>query len=377
MIAQRIPDGRYNVGYSACKNQNGVREGKVRYRFSLYVDGIRKRKQIICSKKIVDAVYDKWERKNLLATPEKKSPLLFQIVDRYCEYSQAVKSPDMYYHEKTIMDKVVKAFFSRSTLLEDVKRQHIEEFIKWRRGNNRAVFSPKEKISNATINRSLSVLSYFFNWCIVRNYYHAVNPCFKTKLKENNIREVRLTPDQLNELLKKSLERDEKLYNVILAALCTGMRLGELLSLNWSEIDFDNYRIFLSRLKTKGKRARIIPIIPKLKHLLLSLKNQNSTSDTVFGVSRNFVSLKWKRFRKHLSFHILDDGTQFRFHDLRHITAQYLLDQNVSLEDIQIILGHQDITTTQRRYAQYARPDLHEKMARLENVIQFGKASNQ
>ncbi len=43
------------------------------------------------------------------------------------------------------------------------------------------------------------------------------------------------------------------------------------------------------------------------------------------------------------------------------------------MENIQVILGHQDLTTTQRRYAPLARLDLAEKMARLTDVISFGR----
>jgi site-specific recombinase XerD len=44
------------------------------------------------------------------------------------------------------------------------------------------------------------------------------------------------------------------------------------------------------------------------------------------------------------------------------------------MSDIQVILGHQDITTTQR-YATFARPDLAQKMEKLENVLPFRKVS--
>ena len=73
---------------------------------------------------------------------------------------------------------------------------------------------------------------------------------------------------------------------------------------------------------------------------------------------------------------VLDDGSKFRFHDLRHIFAQFLLDHGFQLEDIQTLLRHQDITTTQRRYAMHARSDLHEKMGRIADIIPFRKISN-
>ena len=70
---------------------------------------------------------------------------------------------------------------------------------------------------------------------------------------------------------------------------------------------------------------------------------------------------------------IINDGTKFRVHDLRHVYSQNLLNKGVGLEDIQWLLGHQDVTTTQKRYAQYARPDLLEKVSILDNVIDLNE----
>ena len=70
---------------------------------------------------------------------------------------------------------------------------------------------------------------------------------------------------------------------------------------------------------------------------------------------------------------MINDKTKLRVHDLRHVYSQSLLNQGIGLEDIQSLLGHQDITTTQRRYAQYARPDLLEKASKIDNVINFKK----
>ena len=51
------------------------------------------------------------------------------------------------------------------------------------------------------------------------------------------------------------------------------------------------------------------------------------------------------------------------------IYAQALLNLGLSLEDLQSLLGHQDITTTQRRYAPFARPDLLDKGSKIDNFI--------
>jgi len=114
-----------------------------------------------------------------------------------------------------------------------------------------------------------------------------------------------------------------------------------------------------------------------LKQLLLALKNSVSSSEYVVNAKYNILQIQWKKIQPTLSFSVLDDGSKFRFHDLRHIFAQYLLDQGVQLEDIQTLLGHQDITTTQRRYAMHARPYQQEKMGKIADIIPLKKVFNE
>jgi len=78
--------------------------------------------------------------------------------------------------------------------------------------------------------------------------------------------------------------------------------------------------------------------------------------------------MKFKK--KSLKFFICHIFIILRFLRVR-VYSQSLLKMGVSLEDIQSLLGHQDITTTQRRYAQHARPDLLDKGSKIDNVIKI------
>jgi integrase len=301
--------------------------------------------------------------------------MFFEKLSEYLNHARQVKSFGAYTHERMVIENFVKVYFRKDLLLREIRRSHIEDFAKWRRRNNRSKYALKSEVSSSTVNHSIATLSSFFTWCIVRGYYEASNPCFKTKLRENNIRETRLSKEQIRELIEKAEAHDERLYHAIMIAICTGMRFGEILSLKWSEVDFDNSRIHLSRLKTKGKRARVVPIVPTLKNILLLMKNSNPSSESVLNVTENLIRMQWKRFRPNLSFELVEDGTKFRFHDLRRVYAQHLMDQGVQLEDIQMLLGHRDFATTQRRYAMFARPDLLTKAGAIENVIPFKKVA--
>jgi len=359
--------------YQISKNQNGVSKGKVRYEFYLRFEKKRYRKTIICQKSIVGNFYKKWEHQiynNLLG-----SYSLFEKLDEYLKHVLHVKSKQSYNHEKTVIQDTVKVFYDDKMLLQDFKRHHLDDYLKWRKNNVLSKYDnsfKKGSISNATLNRSIAVLSSFFNWCIVKDYFTGNNPCYRAKLKENNKREVRLSIEQVNHLLEKAYHQDERLYNIIVIELYTGMRRGEILSLTWDGVDFDRSLIFLSKEKTKTNKARTIPIISPLKNFLLTLKNNSCDKQLVVqGMSRTVIQKEWNKLREKVSFNTLPDGSKLRFHDLRHVVGQTLLDLGIDMKTVQDILGHSSIKTTEERYVMFARPDLNEKMERLSNVIKL------
>ncbi len=148
------------------------------------------------------------------------------------------------------------------------------------------------------------------------------------------------------------------------------MRRGEIYSLEWSEVQFNYNRILLSETKTKGKRSGLVPVSPVLQEVLKSLdvKGKYVVADLY---TMDQLRKQWGKLIKILPFGHIKNGTNFRFHDLRHLTAQTLLNEGLDMTDVQHILRHQHITTTQARYAQFSRPDLIEKGARIDNILPF------
>lgn len=69
------------------------------------------------------------------------------------------------------------------------------------------------------------------------------------------------------------------LRDILTCALQTGMRRGEILSLTWHNIDFDNGYVYIEYFRAKTKKTRKIPISGTLKDLLLSLRKDNPESE--------------------------------------------------------------------------------------------------
>ncbi len=362
------------MSYKLNKNQNHLEKSFTRFDFYFKHKGIQHRKTEVCRKSAVEAIYRDWQDEILNSGNPKI--MLFEIIEQYLIDIKQFKTASYCKAEERSIARL-KEFLKENIPLEKFRRKHVAEFITWRRSKVFAKFENtqiKGKVSNATINRDIAVISYFFNWCIKRELYLAVNPASMSKLKENNVREVRLSQSQIELLIKKAYDINLITGHVICIALMTGMRKKEILSLEWSEVNFDGSFILLSATKTKSKRARVIPLIGDLRRILLEIQNDKMGLYIFESYTSDILRKHWIKLLRQISFNTIKNGSSLHFHDLRHVYAQSLLDQGVGLEDIQSLLGHEDINTTQKRYAMFARPDLKEKAERISNVFKFQRA---
>lgn len=125
------------------------------------------------------------------------------------------------------------------------------------------------------------------------------------------------------------------LHTLVLFALTTGARRGEIYGLRWTDIDLERrWAIFPI---TKNGSARGVPLVPVLaaelrSHLLRS-------SDRVFPED---MTRAWHTAVRRAGL------TDFRFHDLRHSAASLLVQSGANLMEVAQLLGHKDIRMTQR-----------------------------
>jgi integrase len=137
---------------------------------------------------------------------------------------------------------------------------------------------------------------------------------------------------------------------VVILAIHTGMRRGELLSLRWANVDFERGLIHVmnsQREKTKSGHNRSIPMNRIARGELLGLLRQTSHTEYVFfneKTQKPRTDLK-NGFRSACRLAGLDD---FRFHDLRHTAATRLADVGTGIREIMAILGHRCIQTSAR-----------------------------
>ena len=151
------------------------------------------------------------------------------------------------------------------------------------------------------------------------------------------------------------------LKDVILLAVGTGMRVGELVSLRWSAVDLDTGFIEVrsdEHHRTKSGDERYIPLVGDARAVIQRLheeRKDESDGPVLRGTNGRRLNPLYvsKRFKYYVRLARLPE--RIRFHSLRHTCASWLVQRGVSLPTVQAILGHQHFSTTQR-YAHHA-PD--------------------
>lgn len=205
----------------------------------------------------------------------------------------------------------------------------------------------------STLNRYKSALSAVFTWARRRRLMPRgwVNPCREIPaLPENNERIRFLATAERERLLAVAKTSTcARFFLLVLMALVTGARRGELLGLRWRDLDLEAGTAMLHH--TKNGRPRVLPLTPAVLAELRRLGRNDPEALLFPGRARHGrpsqpmdIDHAWGR--------ALADARieNFRFHDLRHSCASYLAQSGASLLEIADVLGHQSLDVT-RRYA--------------------------
>ncbi|EKE02598.1 MAG: site specific recombinase [uncultured bacterium] len=203
----------------------------------------------------------------------------------------------------------------------------------------------------------------------VDNGWIEQNPCSKIKpLKEDNIIERHLQKDEELRLLNACTGAYEYMKAILICAIHTGCRKGEILNLKWENIDLQNRYITLT--ETKSGKKRDIPISYTLLKELESLEI-NKKSNYVFANPESgepYYDIK-RPFKAILERAEIEE---LRFHDLRHTAATRMVASGTDIVTVQDILGHQDLKTTSR----YSHPDKERKFKAVEALDKYNELLN-
>ena len=218
--------------------------------------------------------------------------------------------------------------------IKDLSQRRIEQFLTRR--------MEEDKVSAATRNRHLTMLKAMFNKGIEWGLANG-NPAGGIgRLRENGARTRFLDGDEIQRLLTAA---SEGFRPILITALHTGMRRGEILNLKWPDVDFKN-RIITVQDSKSGKK-RMLPIDDTLYEALGVLPTRFQQgyvfpSPVKEGQPRFDFTRPFRNAVEKAGIH------NFRFHDLRHTFASHLVMSGVDLMTVKELLGHASVTMTMR-----------------------------
>lgn len=290
---------------------------------------------------------------------QKQVPTLAAFIEQsYMPYAK-VNKRSWKTDDSLIRNHILPAF--GHLFMDSFTKQHLFSFIA----------KHKETHAPASVNRVIILLRFLFNSAMRWEVPGVkVNPTAGVPLlEENNKKERYLSESEAQALFESVAQSENRLLQYIIPMLIlTGTRKREVLDAKWSEFDLER-RIWRIGISKSGK-ARHVPISDGVIALLEAVPRIDGC-DWVFAnpnTGRPFdnVFYSWDSARKRAGL------ADVRIHDLRHSFASFLVNSGRSLYEVQKILGHTQIKTTQR-YAHLANDTLLDAANQVSKLVPLAK----
>lgn len=238
--------------------------------------------------------------------------------------------------------KVLRQHFGKRRLremtygeIERFKREYLS--LPTSRGKDRSLADAHRVL---TLLRAMLKVAEREDW-ITRSPFGRGKPLIS--MSDETPRERVLSRDEEKRLLAQCTGRRAALRSLLICALDTGMRRGELIALKWQQVDLLGRRICIEAFNTKTMKARIVPMTARLAVEIEKLAiASNAETDALVFNSRGWIHNQLKRACKAAG---IED---FRLHDCRHTCATRLVQGGLPLTEVARILGHTTLAMTYR-----------------------------
>lgn len=229
--------------------------------------------------------------------------------------------------------------------------------------------------STKTIKDQMSVLRMIFKYAVIKQYISNNPTLYITPPKGNkSLKRNALTAEQVKRV-EQSIDKPFGLLAYFL--LYTGLRKGELLALQYKDIDFEKKIITIDKsvylvgnrphLKATKTAAGTRKVI-LLDCLAEKLPKRNNPDEYVFpgvdggAMPGSFFTRHWRKWQK-------ASGLDVTAHQLRHTYATILYEAGVNVKDAQSLMGHSDISVTQNIYTHIRETHMNNTANKLNKFI--------
>jgi integrase len=277
--------------------------------------------------------------------------MLFEkfVTESFLPYSKLNKKS---YTSDVCICKPLCAFFGNQSIAK-INAPMIEQYKQKRTGE---ITIHGKLRSPSRVNKELIVLSKILSMACEAELMLSKPKIRQFKVSAGRIRYLK---DEEEIRLFEALQDCEWLRNIVIFALNTGMRRGEIFGLQWFDVDFT--RQVLKVRYTKNGKDRAIPMNQTVRELLSSMPKTNEYVFASPKTGGKLTDLK-KKFQAARKKAKLED---FRFHDIRHTFATRMGDAGVDIFTLAELLGHSDIRITKR----YAHGTEENKRQAVEKLV--------
>ena len=269
--------------------------------------------------------------------------------------------------------------------LYELNPRIFDSYKLWLRDTGYKDKNVRQSHKSTTINNHLKTFKAMFNRAIYWEYLEK-NPIKRVDLVsvEDEKPIVTLnTPDKFNLFFSRCKEIKPEYYPHYYCTAKLGLRFGEMATLKWSSVNFEDNTVRIVRdeafnpkgrnKKDKKPRERTIPMSPDVAEIINALPRINKY---VFLKKRKPIDRKDKTFRNWIIVIVRETELEgmTRFHELRH-TAGDILGQTYGIYDIKEFLGHSDIRTTERyvRVADKRKREMADTLGKFGQVMKIAE----
>jgi len=313
----------------------------------------------------------------------RQSPITFsRLAKEFEQYIEKRWMPSTVENDKSRLKNLRKEFGNKNLseitehqLIAYLERRKDKTVVRIKEGNRY-----EQKIDVSTVNRELTSIKLIFKFAVDKGYV-TTNPAEMIKpfpilpnndgIIDSNERRP-LIKDELNRLLGACKVSDNPiLYEIVVVAVLSGLRKGELRRLTWDDVDFERNLLRVRQSKTKTVFYKPMP--DELREVLLALRGRYPHSQYVFCKADGTAYGDWRgSFKTACRCVGLQDVC---FHMLRHTCFSILGENGYSALEIKAYSGHQSLSMV-KRYT-HISPEHVQKMANSlgAKVVQLEEGS--